>query len=501
LPPDDRTVGLPRDDAVDPELGRRFDRVLVPTVLGEGLHERQAKGGGRLVRPGDHPQPDDLTGDVVGHRVHTPTPAVGDEDLLADGDPDDGGGVVGLRTGEVDGVVRAEPVEGTRVDEEERRGHGGPSAPEGVPQPADEPGVDVVELAVGGLLLPDPGEVAQHLLLLAVEASRGPHVGVDDQVAPTAGAQVGHAEPGQDDRVARLGAPLDGDLLLAVEGREAHLHPERRRGHRHRHGRVEVVTAPGEGLVLPDVQLDVEVAGRPAAGADLPFAGEVDPGAGVDAGGDLDLHRAAGTHPTLARALVAGAGDDLAEALAGRARTARHDLAEEGALDLLDLAPSGTGVAGAPSGARLRPVTGARGADRSGVDRQLLLAAEDGRRQVDLETDQAVLPARGAGARSTAAPGGAGTEELLHDVAEAEAGTEALVGSAVGVAAHVVLATFRLVGEHVVGLGDPFEALFGVLARVDVGVQGPGEPAVGPLDVLGAGIAADAEILVVVVHA
>ena len=64
----------------------------------------------------------------------------------------------------------------------------------------------------------------------------------------------------------------------------------------------------GEGRVRLDVDLDVEVAGRAAAGADLALAGELDAGAVVDTGGDLDRQGAARAHPAVARALTAGSG-------------------------------------------------------------------------------------------------------------------------------------------------------------------------------------------------
>src|SRR5699024_9874027 len=200
---------------------------------------------------------------------------------------------------------------------------------------------------------------------------------------------------------------------------------------------------------------------------------------------ELDLQRAAGAQPSLAGALVARADDDLAEALAGGARPAGHHLTEEGALHLLDLALTATGLAGAPAGARLAAVAGAVGADRGGVDRQVLLAAEAGRVEADLQPAEPVLAAGAPRAGTAAAPTGTGgAEELLHDVAEGEAGAEAVLGAAVGVGAHVVLATLGLVTEHVVGLADLLEALLRLGARVDVRVQRAGQLAVGPLDVL-----------------
>ena len=45
--------------------------------------------------------------------------------------------------------------------------------------------------------------------------------------------------------------------------------------------------------------------------------------------------------------------------------------------------------------------------------------------EIDFEPDEPVLPACGAGAGAAAVPAAGRPEELLHDVAEAEAGTEA----------------------------------------------------------------------------
>src|SRR5699024_5536834 len=125
----------------------------------------------------------------------------------------------------------------------------GGSAPEGVPQPADEAGVGVGGLPVGLLLVAHAGQLPQQRLLLLVQVRGGAHVGVDDQVTAAVGAQVAHAEAGEDHRVAGLGTPLQGDLPGAVEGLEVDLDAEGGRGHRDGDGRVQVVPAAGEGLV------------------------------------------------------------------------------------------------------------------------------------------------------------------------------------------------------------------------------------------------------------
>ena len=94
------------------------------------------------------------------------------------------------------------------------------------------------------------------------------------------------------------------------------------------------------------VDLDVQVACRPAAGADLALGGQPHPHAVADAGRDLDADLPSGPHPAVAAAAVARIGDDLADAAADRARPRRHHLAEQRALHGLDLAAAAAGVAG-----------------------------------------------------------------------------------------------------------------------------------------------------------
>lgn len=84
---------------------------------------------------------------------------------------------------------------------------------------------------------------------------------------------------------------------------------------------VQVVTVAGKDLVGLLVHLDVEVTGRPAAGAHLTLGGQPNPHPVADPGGDLHRDLAARPHPAVAGALVARIRDDLADAAAGRART------------------------------------------------------------------------------------------------------------------------------------------------------------------------------------
>ena len=76
---------------------------------------------------------------------------------------------------------------------------------------------------------------------------------------------------------------------------------ERGGGHRQRDPAVQVLAVAGEDVVRPLVDLDVEVAGRAAAGADLALAGEPDPHAVLDAGGHLHRDGAARRGPARRR--------------------------------------------------------------------------------------------------------------------------------------------------------------------------------------------------------
>src|SRR5690606_26134092 len=151
---------------------------------------------------------------------------------------------------------------------------------------------------------------------LGVEAGGGLDVDVDEQVAPAALVEVRHAAPVQRDDLAGLGAGPDVDLLGAVERVDHEGGAEGGRGHRDVHGAVEVVAAPLEDRVRALDDLQEQVAGRAAAGADLALAGELDVRAVLDTGRDPHLDHAAGAHPAVAGALLTGGPDDGAVAAA-----------------------------------------------------------------------------------------------------------------------------------------------------------------------------------------
>src|SRR4051812_16397692 len=286
-------------------------------------------------------------------------------------------------------------------------------------QPAEQAAAVGRQPALGTLLAAERSQLGEQPALCLVQVLRRLDVDVHDEVAAPAAAQVGDAQPAQGRRLAGLGARLDVQLLRAVQRLQGHGRSESGRGHRQPHGGVQVVPAADEGLVRREHDLDVEVAGRPVARADLTLAGELDAGAGVDTGRDLDREVAPRAHASLARALDARVGDHGAVPLAGGARAGGHHRAEERALRGVHLAAAAADVAPPGAGARLGALAVAGGAADGGVDRDLPLAAEDGLGEVDLHPDERVLAAPLPRARTTLGAALA-PEEGVHDVGERE---------------------------------------------------------------------------------
>ena len=144
-----------------------------------------------------------------------------------------------------------------------------------------------------------------------------------------------------------------------------------------------------------------------------------------------------------------------------------------------------------------RPPALTRRAGGGQPDGDLLAAAEHGLGELELETHLGVRAHLGA------APAGAGpahlAEERLEDVAqaalEAEAAAAAGLGAEDALGAEAVVAGPPLgVAQDLVGDGDLLEARLGLgVTVVGVGVQLAGAGAVGPLDLVVAGVGADPE--------
>ena len=236
--------------------------------------------------------------------------------------------------------------------------------------------------------------------------------------------------------------------------------------------------------------------GRAARGAGLSLRGHLDPRPRVHARRDVDDEGAAAAHAALAGAVRAGLRDRGAVPLARRARSGRHDLAEERPRDALDRAAAAAHLARAHRRPGAAAGAAARAAHDRRVDRQLAPRPEGRLGEVDVEAHEGVLPParsrHGAPLRLPAA------EERLEDVLEPEAATLTAVRRR-GVGAHVVRLTLVGVAEDLVGACDVLEPVLGVRPG-DVRVQLAGELAVGLLDLVLARVTRDAENLVVVRH-
>ena len=198
------------------------------------------------------------------------------------------------------------------------------AAVEGVAQPGEEALLAGRELAGRRSSPRSLASSPQQLLLLGVELGRGLHGHVDEQVAAAGrrsgagrrgrtagwpgrtGCRAGCRPPrGRPGSRACTSAPSAAAVIGIV------------------HRAVQVVAVPLEDRVRPLDDLQEQVAGRAAAGADLALAGELDVGAVLDTGRDPDLERAAGADPAVAGALRAGAADHGAEAAAAAGTAGR----------------------------------------------------------------------------------------------------------------------------------------------------------------------------------
>ena len=214
----------------------------------------------------------------------------------------------------------------------------------------------------------------QGLAGLAVQVLRHDDVHVSKKIAVAIGAQARHAGAIDLDGLARLGARLDVDgELFAIELVDGEVGAQGGVNHRHAHGEVQVIGIALEDGVLLRVDLDVEVAGWAAAVADLALGGHADAHAIIDACRDIHGDIAALLHAAIAGAVVARVSNDLAKALALRARASGHDVAQEAALHLLDFAHAIAVIAGNRLGLGLGAGAATAIAQHRGIHGDLLL--------------------------------------------------------------------------------------------------------------------------------
>src|SRR5690606_33088186 len=254
------------------------------------------------------------------------------------------------------------------------------------------------------------------------------------------------------------------DVDLAVDERlQGNRGAQRGARHRDPQPAVQLVALALEDLVGFLVDLDVEVTGGTTAGADLALSGQPDAHAVAAARRDLGRDRAPRTHPAVPTALAARVGDDLAKALARRARPGRHDLAEERALHRLDLALAAARVARGDRAALRHSGAAAQVAQHRGVDGDVLVDARRAFLAPQPQPDERVGTGLHPAARATTpATARGGAEEGVHDVAEPAEAAERIAAAAAtrrtGTAVHGVTAqvddlALLGVGQHLVGRG------------------------------------------------
>src|SRR5262249_49162601 len=135
------------------------------------------------------------------------------------------------------------------------------------------------------------------------------------------------------------------ELRLAVERGHRDGRAERGVGHGQVDAAEDVVALAHEARVGPDVDADVDVARAPAEHARMPFPGDPDLLAVVDARGHLDLEAALLDRPPGALAVEARMLDDASRSAARRAGLRADELAERRAGHLLQAPATSAGRA------------------------------------------------------------------------------------------------------------------------------------------------------------
>ncbi len=187
-------------------------------------------------------------------------------------------------------------------------------------------------------------------------------------------------------------------------------------------------------------------------------------------------------------------------ALAARARSLAHDLAEDALRDLLDASRTPAGGTGDGLRALRRPGATARRAGTCDPGRNRDGRPDLGLREGDLDPDGQVGAARRPLCPRAAAEQPLAEEgrEDVGEVAEIEVGRMEATSTQPGVPVAVVGPPPLWIGEDLVCLGDLAEALVRVGLVRDVRVQLARELAERPLDLRLARVSPDAEQLVVI---
>src|SRR5579871_517485 len=253
----------------------------------------------------------------------------------------------------------------------------------------------------------------------------------------------------------------------------------------------------------PDLQKNIQVAGRAAIGARLPFVRQADSGSVVHAGRNVDLELLMYLLIAVPTALAAGIADDLSGSAAGTAGAADG----EEALLINHLAAAVAGWTTGRFAARFGSGSGALGAALHAGYLDLGSQTVDGLFEAEFQVVADVLAALRASAPAAASSGPAEevaeAEEITQNIAEIgeSLGVESRLSGALqpGVTKAVVGGPLLRIAEHTVRLGSFLELLFasGVVGVV-IGMILASQLAVRTLDVGIAGVLGDTQNFVVI---
>src|SRR5215472_6297082 len=136
----------------------------------------------------------------------------------------------------------------------------------------------------------DFGQLAEQLAGLFVIGRRSLHHDLDDLIAAPVLTLIEYALFAHSELLTALGALRDFQHRAPIDGWNLDLRPEAGLIHPHGNGDFDVVAVAAEEGVILDANGYVEVAGRSAHRARVPFTGNAQPRSGLSTGRNTDLN-------------------------------------------------------------------------------------------------------------------------------------------------------------------------------------------------------------------
>jgi hypothetical protein len=299
-------------------------------------------------------------------------------------------------------------------------------------------------------------ELSEEFSLPVAELLWSADEAMHDLITPSSTADIGHSLAAKSQKVSRLRARGNVDLVFSCDGRDIDLGSEGSL----REGEVEatddVFAVPLEDLVGSHSDKDIEIPGGAAQPTWLAFSCEAQTHAVVDAGGDIDGQLPASCNPSSSRAIAAVLGVRTPFATAGGA--GRTNLKKSLSLNHFAVATAGT--AGDGLGSRLPSGAAAGLAGFVTGELYIFASALDRSVEVDGHVVSDIVAACGTVAAAAAAPSPT-PKEVSEHVSESgedvvEAALEALVARSTKafVPEAIIPSPLLLIGEYVVGLSS-----------------------------------------------